>query len=251
MDTKTMESKKTKVVLAFSGGADSSVLLHMAAEKFDEVYCLFFDYGQRHKKELQCAEKQLKSLNKGVEMLVIDTPLNVLAPTSSLTNPDIDTPDVREMRGEAQPKSYVAFRNMLFISYLLSYAEGIGANTVWYGAAQVDSLAGYWDGSPEFLNEINGVAALNREHRIVVEAPLLTMSKKDIILEGIRLGVKFSDTWTCYAGEEKADAYSPSSSLRLQGFALAGYIDPVPYKQNLKNVWEKNKCKKIPYESYL
>lgn len=241
----------SKVVLAFSGGMDSSVLLHMAAEKFDEVYCLFFDYGQRHKKEFQCAEKQLKSLNKGVEMLVIDTPLNVLAPTSSLTNLDIDTPDVREMRGEAQPKSYVPFRNMLFISYLLSYAEGVGADAVWYGAAQVDSLAGYWDGSPEFLKEINDVAALNREHRIVVEAPLLTMSKADIILEGIRLGVKFSDTWTCYAGEEKADAYSPSSSLRLQGFASAGYIDPIPYKQDLRNVWKQNNCKKIPYETYL
>jgi len=241
----------SKVVLAFSGGADSSVLLHMAAEKFDEVYCLFFDYGQRHKKELDCTQKQLKSLKKGVEMKVIETPLNILAPTSSLTNKDIDTPDVREMRGEAQPKSYVAFRNMLFISYLLSYAEGIGADTVWYGAAQVDSLAGYWDGSSEFLTAINGVAALNREHRIKVEAPLLTMSKKEIILEGIRLGVKFSDTWTCYAGEDKADAYTPSSSLRLQGFAEAGYIDPIPYKQDLTNVWKTNKCKQIPYESYL
>jgi len=241
----------SKIVLAFSGGMDSSVLLHMAAEKFDEVYCLFFDYGQRHKKELDCTQKQLKSLKKRVEMLVIDTPLNLLAPTSSLTNPDINTPDVREMRGEAQPKSYVAFRNMLFISYLLSYAEGIGADKVWYGAAQVDSLAGYWDGSPEFLEKINDVATLNREHRIVVEAPLLTMSKKDIILEGIRLGVKFSDTWTCYAGEEKADAYSPSSSLRLQGFVEAGYIDPLPYKQDLTSVWEKNNCKKISYETYL
>ena len=241
----------SKVVLAFSGGMDSSVLLHMAAEKFDEVYCLFFDYGQRHKKELDCTQKQLNSLKKSVEMKVIETPLNVLAPTSSLTNNSIDTPDVREMRGEAQPKSYVAFRNMLFISYLLSYAEGIGADTVWYGAAQVDSLAGYWDGSPEFLKAVNDVAALNREHRIKVEAPLLTMSKKEIILEGIRLGVKFSNTWTCYAGKEKADAYSPSSSLRLQGFAAAGYIDPLPYEQDLRNVWEKNKCKKIPYETYL
>jgi 7-cyano-7-deazaguanine synthase len=241
----------SKVVLAFSGGADSSVLLHMAAEKFDEVYCLFFDYGQRHKKELDCTQKQLNNLKKNVGMLVIETPLNVLAPTSSLTNNNIATPDVREMRGEAQPKSYVAFRNMLFISYLLSYAEGIGADTVWYGAAQVDSLAGYWDGSSEFLQAVNDVAALNREHRIKVEAPLLTMSKKEIILEGIRLGVKFSDTWTCYAGEDKADAYTPSSSLRLQGFAEAGYIDPIPYKQDLTNVWEKNKCKQIPYESYL
>jgi len=241
----------SKIVLAFSGGADSSVLLHMAAEKYDEVYCLFFDYGQRHKKELDCAEKQLKNLNKKVEMLVIETPLNVLAPTSSLTNNDIATPDVREMRGEAQPKSYVPFRNMLFISYLLSYAEGIGADTVWYGAAQVDSLAGYWDSSPEFLDAINAVTDLNREHRIKVEAPLITMSKKDIIEEGIRLGVKFSDTWTCYAGEDKADAYSPSSSLRLAGFVSAGYIDPIEYKQDLSSVWVKHNCKKIPYETYL
>jgi 7-cyano-7-deazaguanine synthase len=241
----------SKIVLAFSGGADSSVLLHMAAEKYGEIYCLFFDYGQRHKKELDCAEKQLKSINKQIEMLVIETPLNVLAPTSSLTNNDIATPDVREMRGEAQPKSYVPFRNMLFISYLLSYAEGIGADTVWYGAAQVDSLAGYWDGSPEFLATINAVAELNREHRIKVEAPLITMSKKDIIEEGIRLGVKFSDTWTCYAGEDKADAYSPSSSLRLAGFVSAGYIDPIEYKQDLSSIWAKHNCKKIPYETYL
>jgi 7-cyano-7-deazaguanine synthase len=241
----------SKIVLAFSGGADSSVLLHMAAEKYDEVYCLFFDYGQRHKKELDCAEKQLKSINKQIEMLVIETPLNILAPTSSLTNNNIATPDVREMRGEAQPKSYVAFRNMLFISYILSYAEGIGASTVWYGAAQVDSLAGYWDSSPEFLDAINAVADLNREHRIKVEAPLITMSKKDIIEEGIRLGVKFSDTWTCYAGENKADAYSPSSSLRLAGFVSAGYIDPIDYKQDLSSVWVKHNCKKIPYETYL
>lgn len=240
-----------KVVLAFSGGADSTVLLHKAVEQFDEIYCLFFDYGQRHKKELICAENQLKSIKKCIEMKVISTPLDLLAPTSSLTNKDIDTPDVRKMRGEAQPKSYVAFRNMLFISYLLSYAEGIGADTVWYGAAQVDSLAGYWDSSPEFLDAINAVADLNREHRIKVEAPLITMSKKDIIEEGIRLGVKFSDTWTCYAGDEKADAYSPSSSLRIAGFVSAGYIDPIEYKQDLSSVWTKHNCKKIPYETYL
>lgn len=240
-----------KVVLAFSGGMDSSVLLHKAVEQFDEIYCLFFDYGQRHKKELICAENQLKNIKKCIEMKIISTPLDLLAPTSSLTNKNINTPDVREMRGEAQPKSYVPFRNMLFITYLLSHAEGVGAGTVWYGAAQVDSLAGYWDGSPEFLDAINAVADLNREHRIKVEAPLITMSKKDIIEEGIRLGVKFSDTWTCYAGENKADAYSPSSSLRLAGFVSAGYIDPIEYKQDLSSVWVKHNCKKIPYETYL
>jgi 7-cyano-7-deazaguanine synthase len=239
----------SKIVLAFSGGADSSVLLHMAAEKYDEVYCLFFDYGQRHKKELDCAQKQLKNLKKKVEMLVIETPLNVLAPTSSLTNNNIATPDVREMRGEAQPKSYVAFRNMLFISYILSYAEGIGAGTVWYGAAQADSLAGYWDGSLEFLLAVNQLIMLNRKSKISIDAPLLKLSKQAIISKGIELGVVFKDTWTCYSNRPDglADADTPSSSLRLRGFIESGYRDPIQYVQQdkINKIYEIKGCKSV------
>ena len=113
-----------------------------------------------------------------------------IAPTSSLTNTDIDNPDISKIAGDAQPVSYVPFRNLMFLSICSAYAESVGADTVWYGAAQVDSLAGYWDGSEEFVDTVNEVTNLNRENRVEIEAPLLDMSKEDIIKEGIRLGVK-------------------------------------------------------------
>ena len=175
--------------------------------------------------------------------------------TASLTNTDIDTPNISDMAGDAQPGSYVPFRNLMFLSICSSYAEGVGADTVWYGAAQVDSLAGYWDGSEEFVNNVNTVTELNRENRIKIEAPLLDMSKADIVKEGIRLGVKYKDTWTCYSEGrvEKngkgyhliADATTPSSSMRVKGFVDAGYKDPITYLQQdkLNKLYEENNCR--------
>jgi len=110
-----------------------------------------------------------------------------------------------------------------------------------------DSLAGYWDGSFEFVEQINNITALNRNHRIKVEAPLITLSKKNIILEGVRLGVKFEDTYTCYSGEYPCDADSASSSLRLRGFLESGYRDPLKYKQQdkLNELYRQYRCKEI------
>lgn len=130
---------------------------------------------------------------------------------------------------------------------LCSYAEAVGAGEVWYGAAQADSLAGYWDGSEEFVNQLNDVTALNRENRITVVAPLIEMSKKDIVLDGVSLGVNFSNTYTCYSGEYPCDVESASSSLRLQGFVEAKLRDPLDYIQQdkLDAIYEKNGCKSI------
>ena len=170
-----------------------------------------------------------------------------IAPTSSLTNDDIDTPNVKDVMGEAQPKSYVPFRNLMFLSMICSHAEAVGADEVWYGAAQADSLAGYWDGSEEFVEQINKVTALNRENRITVKAPLIEMSKKEIIEEGVRLNADFSLTYTCYSGEYPCDAESASSALRLKGFVEAGYKDPLQYKQQekLEQVYRDNNCRDI------
>jgi 7-cyano-7-deazaguanine synthase len=111
----------------------------------------------------------------------------------------------------------------------------------------VDSLAGYWDGSEEFVDVVNNITDLNRENRIVIEAPLLDMSKAEIIEEGIRLGVKFKDTWTCYSDREDglADATTPSSSMRVKGFIDAGYEDPIVYLQQNKinKLYSENNCK--------
>ena len=245
--------KHKKLVLAFSGGLDSSVLLFMAAERgYEEIHTVTFDYGQRHRREMQCVPLQKWDLEEKYPNVkftnkVLDVSyLKDISPTSSLTNLDIDNPDISKIAGDAQPVSYVPFRNQMFITICCAYAESIGADAVWYGAAQVDSLAGYWDGSQEFVDIINQLAALNRQHRILIEAPLLSLSKAEIIQEGVRLGVQFENTWTCYSNREDglADATTPSSSLRVQGFISAGYKDPIKYLQQdkLDELYTANSC---------
>ena len=244
-----------RIVITLSGGMDSVVLLHKAAQEADEVYTITFDYSQRHSRELNNIVDQLlhaKSLYKDIKFYntKLDTKfIRDIAPTSSLTNDEIDTPDVKEVMGEAQPASYVPFRNLMFLSMICSHAEAVGADEVWYGAAQADSLAGYWDGSKEFVEQINKVTALNRENRITVKAPLIKMSKKQIVEEGIKLKVDFSLTYTCYSGEYPCDADSASSALRLKGFIDAGYKDPLLYKQQdkLDTIYDDKGCKSIEY----
>lgn len=247
---------KNKLVLAFSGGMDSSVLLFIAADRgYEEIHTVTFDYGQRHRREMQCVPLQKWDLEEKYPNIkftnkVLDVSyLKDISPTSSLTNLDIDNPDISKIAGDAQPVSYVPFRNQMFITICCAYAESLGAEAVWYGAAQVDSLAGYWDGSQEFVNNINQLAALNRQHRILIEAPLLSLSKADIIREGVKLGVQFENTWTCYSNREDglADATTPSSSLRVQGFISAGYKDPIKYLQQdkLDGIYKEKNCKEL------
>ena len=110
----------------------------------------------------------------------------------------------RDVLGDAQTVNYVPFRNMMMLSIACSYAEAVGAETVYHGSALVDSQAGYWDGSKEFLKEINNLTALNRKNRIEIKAPLINLSKQEIIKIGLDNGVKFDETWTCYEVNEKA-----------------------------------------------
>ena len=246
----------SKLVLSISGGMDSVVLLHMAVDRrFREIHLISYDYGQRHKRELTCVSSQIEAVKAKVPDLVVTHYIadvgfiKHLAPTSSLTNEAIDNPDISKMAGDAQPVSYVPFRNQLFNTIGCAYAEAKGADTVWYGAAEVDSLAGYWDGSNEFVDSMNALIALNREHRINIEAPLLTMSKEAIVEEGVRLGVDFSNTWTCYSNRKDglADATTPSSSMRVKGFVDAGYQDPIQYVQQskLNELYLSKGCKKL------
>ena len=238
---------------------DSAVLLYMASETVTEndtpgeVHTVTFDYNQRHNRELDCVNLQLTNVKEKYHHVsfynkLLDVKyIKDIAPVSSLTNNDIDTPNVNEVMGEAQPRTYVPYRNMMFLSILLSYAEAIGADEVWYGAAQADSLAGYWDGSEEFVDQINKVTALNRENRITIKAPLIEMSKKEIIEEGISLGVDFGLTYTCYSGKYPCDAESASSALRLRGFIDAGYKDPLEYiqQEKLNQLYLDNNCRDI------
>jgi len=241
-----MAKHKRKIVVTLSGGMDSALLLYMAVNEVgkENVYPLFFNYNQRHIEEKIFARKQTGLID--ITLKEIDVRfIRDLAPTSSLTNDSIATPNVKEIMGEAQPKSYVPFRNLMFLSICCSYAEGVGATEVWYGATKIDSLAGYWDAEETFVERVNEVVCLNRENEIKVVAPLLEMDKADIVRKGIELGVPFNLTYTCYSGELPADANSASSSLRIKGFIDAGYVDPMPYKQDLSEVWKKHNCKVI------
>tara|TARA_R100001377_G_scaffold79721_1_gene58144 strand:- start:1007 stop:1753 length:747 start_codon:yes stop_codon:yes gene_type:complete len=245
-----------KLVLSISGGMDSVVLLHMAVDRgYEDINLITFNYGQRHIREIDCVQDQIdavkaKAPNVNIDHYVADVGfIKYLAPTSSLTNTDIDNPDISKMAGDAQPVSYVPFRNQLFNTIGCAYAEAKGADTVWYGAAEVDSLAGYHDGSVEHIDCFNALIALNREARLTLEAPLITMSKEAIVAEGVRLGVDFSKTWTCYSNREDglADATTPSSSMRVKGFIDAGYQDPIQYIQQKKldAVYASMSCKKL------
>lgn len=243
-----------KAVLTLSGGMDSSVMFHMAAAQgYDEIHTLSFDYGQRHRQELECVAAQLKEVkSKYSKIVVTNKTIDVryirdIAPTSSLTNDAIATPDIKEVAGEAQPLSYVPFRNNMFVSIACSYAEALGCETVMYGSAQADSLAGYWDSSREWLQSLNALVCLNRQIKIKVVTPLIEMTKKDIVLKGVELGVDFAKTYTCYSGEDLPDASSVSSSLRLKGFIEAKLRDPLVYKQQdkLDQIYKQNNCKSI------
>jgi len=247
---------RRKVVIPVSGGMDSTVLLHLACYMgYDDMYTISFDYGQRHIRELECAKWQLKDATKkwcmnGVKIYnkVIDVRyIKDIAPTSSLTNDNIANPNIKDMAGDAQPLTYVPFRNNMFASIACAYAEAEGAMEVWYGTAQADSLAGMWDGSQEWLDSINTLISLNRKSKIKIAAPLIEMSKKDIILKGVELGVDFKNTITCYSGNEIADADTPSSSLRLKGFIDAKLKDPIQYiqQERINEVYKLRDCKDI------
>jgi 7-cyano-7-deazaguanine synthase len=231
------------VVVPISGGMDSTVLLHHAAANFDDVYAISFDYGQRHKKELECAEFQINSIREGDDEKTVQfntvakLPFFELIKNSALLNREIDVAKARDVMGDPQTVNYVPFRNMMLLSIACSFAESFDATTVYHGAAQADSVAGYWDGSPEFLTAINDITALNRRNKIKVEAPLIDKSKKEIIEMGIKLGVDFSRTWTCYEGLDLACGECTACSLRLQGFIQARIKDPLPYSKDIP--WDR------------
>ena len=221
----------SSVVLSFSGGMDSTVLLYAALEKFDHVILALFDYGQRHgAREIAAANKTLAQIPpERITQVHLQLPFFAQFSGSALLDNTISIAQAREVMGHPQTVNYVPNRNMIFLSILLGLAESKGAAEVWYGAAQADSVAGFYDGSQEFVNAINQVSILNRKHKIKVVAPLLTKSKADIIKWGVDLGVDFASTWTCYEGKTHACGTCTSCALRLKGFIDAGIRDPLEY----------------------
>jgi 7-cyano-7-deazaguanine synthase len=224
---------------------DSTVLLHLAASYYNKIVAISYNYGQKHKdKELNCAAFQVQSIDTPVDHILIDLPFfKDVCQVSSLLNNKIAVAKAKDVMGDPQTVNYVPYRNLMLLSISLAIAENAEASTVFHGAAQADSVAGFWDGSKEFLEQINKVSSLNRRKKIVIQAPLIDKSKAEIIKLGIKLGVNFKNTWTCYEGEDMACGECTACSLRIKGFIDAGYIDPLLYKISIP--WEKYKCKEI------
>jgi len=233
----------SKCVVPVSGGLDSTVILNWVLAEDHEVHAVSFNYGQRHfHKEMACALESCSDRCASHKTINLDFFKDIVN-SSSLVNDDIDVAKTKDVLGDPQTVNYVPNRNMMMLSICTAYAESIGATKVYHGSALVDSQAGYWDGSSEFLEAINNVNSLNRRDRVEIVAPLITKSKKDIIELGVNLGVNFNNTWTCYEGKEQACGECPACSSRIQGFLEAGYIDPVKYSRVIP--WDQHKAKKI------
>ncbi len=223
--------KLKKAVVLLSGGMDSTTALYIAKSEGYEVYAISFNYGQRHYKELDCAK--IIAENAGVkEHIVVNTNMDAWG-GSALTDANIGVPDSNINKNKI-PITYVPARNMIFLSFAASYAEVVGAQDIFIGVSEVD-YSGYVDCRQEFIdameNAINfgTVCAVEEGKKMKIHAPLVRMSKSDEIKLGIKLGVDYSLTWTCYRGEELACGTCDSCSLRLKAFEEAGLKDPITY----------------------
>ena len=204
-----------KAIVLLSGGMDSAVSLFIAKKKGYKPYCLTFDYGQRHKKEILFAKKIARAAKSSCIVLKISLPWK----KSALLDKNIKVPENRRFSGgEDIPPTYVPARNTIFLSFALSYAEAIGAKAVFIGANAID-FSGYPDCRPEYyrkFNELFKKAAKAKGIRIA--APLLRKTKEDIVRIGVGLGVDFNLTWSCYKGGSRPCGVCDACRLRSKGF---------------------------------
>jgi len=220
-----------KAVILLSGGLDSATIVAMAKAQGFACYTMSFDYGQRHRAELQAAERVARQLGV-VEHKVIGLDLNGIG-GSALTDPDIAVP---ETPGEGIPVTYVPARNTVFLSLALGWAEVLGARHLFIGVNAVD-YSGYPDCRPEFVEAFERLANLATKAGVEgdsfkIEAPLQFLSKAQIVQAGSQLGVDYGLTVSCYQADDEGKACGRCDSCRLRadGFKAAGISDPTRYQ---------------------
>ncbi|MBB4130627.1 MULTISPECIES: 7-cyano-7-deazaguanine synthase QueC [unclassified Xanthomonas] len=218
-----------KAVVLLSGGMDSAAVVALAQEQGFTVHALSVRYGQRHTSELDAAAR-VAAAQGVVAHKVVDVDLRSIG-GSALTD-DIDVPDAG---GEGIPVTYVPARNTIMLSLALGWAEVVGANDLFCGVNAVD-YSGYPDCRPEFVRAFEVLANLATKAGVEgaglrVHAPLQFLSKADIVREGLRLGVDFGLTVSCYRADAdgRACGHCDACRLRAAGFADAGVPDPTRY----------------------
>ena len=230
----TMNNHKKAVVLS-SGGVDSTTVMAIASALDYEIYSISFRYGQRHVVELDAARKVALALG-AKRHLVVDIDLKMIG-GSALTD-HMAVPknrSNRRLKGEI-PVTYVPARNTIFLSYALGWAEVLGAADIFIGVNAID-YSGYPDCRPEYveaferLANLGTKAAVEGKIKMRIRAPLINMTKAEIILKGIELGVDYGMTHSCYdpLPEGRACGRCDSCLLRKKGFRIAGVPDPTRY----------------------
>lgn len=221
-------------VVLLSGGLDSATVLAEALSEGFECHALSFRYGQRHSVELDAAARVASSMG-AADHVVVEVDLSAIG-GSALTG-DIEVPkhDSLERIGEGVPVTYVPARNTVFLAVALGMAEVLGSTDIFIGVNAVD-YSGYPDCRPEFIEAFEKLANLATKAGVEgaglrIHAPLLRLSKADIVREGMRLGVDFSQTVSCYRADDQGRAcgHCDACRLRAAGFADAGVPDPTHY----------------------
>ena len=224
---------KNAVVL-LSGGLDSATVLAMARRQGYVCYALSVDYGQRHHAELAAAQR-VASTQGARELRVVKIDLTGFG-GSALTDNKIAVP---ELPSTGIPSTYVPARNTIMLSLALAWAEVLKAQDIFVGINAVD-YSGYPDCRPAYIEAFERMANLATKaavegHPLTIHAPLLQMSKAEIILQGSALGVNYAQTVSCYQADEQGRACGVCDSCRLRsaGFAAAGIHDPTAYRDSL------------------
>ncbi len=227
---------QSRAIILLSGGLDSATVLAMAKARGLDCHTVGFDYGQKHRSELTAAQRIADALGDHPHK-VIRLDLGSIG-GSALTSDDIDVP-ITGVADDGIPVTYVPARNTVFLSIALGYGEVIGARHLFIGANAVD-YSGYPDCRPAFIEQFErlanvATAAVDGGERWVIEAPLMTMSKSDIVTTGNALGVDYSMTVSCYQADEEGAACGACDACRLRrkGFLDAGLHDPTKYRSGI------------------
>ncbi|SJZ37996.1 7-cyano-7-deazaguanine synthase QueC [Selenihalanaerobacter shriftii] len=218
-----------KAIVLSSGGLDSTTCLSIALDEGYEVYPLSFLYGQKHSREIEQSKLIREELGIPKENHLFVRVDNI--GESALTNDEVDIP---EDETEGIPDTYVPARNMLFLSYAVSLAEGVGAEAVYIGISSID-YSGYPDCRPEFIEAYQktidvGTKAGVEGDSVQIKTPLIDKTKVETIEIGLELKAPYNLTTTCYRGEEKACGKCPSCKIRLKAFDKIGVKDPIEYE---------------------